>query len=220
MAGSSEVAAFRAAGHSVAQTMERFRISERAVYKACQLARSRCGVALVGGASSSAPRPPSLSSVVQACAPVFPQLPDDAAGDSTYWRCPVTAELLPVVPGVRRHAWIAERKALRERLRLAPDVAGDVAQIGGEACADAVGVAAAPGVTPVTVFEASESESAGEPVPAPPVDPPTIALHKVAVPVLVSTVPGVMDLLADWLLLYWRVPVALALALLLVVIAF
>jgi len=41
---------------------------------------------------------------------------DDIAGDTTYWKCPVTGELLPIIPGVGRKRWNAERIALHQRL--------------------------------------------------------------------------------------------------------
>ena len=41
MPTSDEVAAYRAAGHSVVETMRRFGIGERAVYKACQTVKAR-----------------------------------------------------------------------------------------------------------------------------------------------------------------------------------
>lgn len=44
--------------------------------------------------------------------PIYPPLANDIAGDKTYWRCPVTGELLPVIPGMRRHTWEAGRRAI------------------------------------------------------------------------------------------------------------
>ncbi len=37
------------------------------------------------------------------------------AGDNTAWPCPVTGELIPIIPGTHRWTWEAERKALHER---------------------------------------------------------------------------------------------------------
>ncbi|HSH78190.1 MAG TPA: hypothetical protein VLA19_06630 [Herpetosiphonaceae bacterium] len=46
---------------------------------------------------------------------VFPPTADDVAGDHTMWRCPASGELLPIVPGTRRHDWERERRETHAR---------------------------------------------------------------------------------------------------------
>ncbi len=107
MAASSEVAAFRAAGHSVAETMRQFGLSERSVYN--HVARVRRSAVPSSLAAEHAP-----AALVEH-APAAPVPADDVAGDHSYWRCPVSGDLLPVVPGARRHAWMEERRRLFAR---------------------------------------------------------------------------------------------------------
>jgi hypothetical protein len=93
---SSDVARFRADGHTVAETMTHFSISERTVYNASARARRE-----------SVATPVELPPASPAPTPA-----DDLAGDNTYWKCPVSGDLIPVVPGARRHAWMSERRRL------------------------------------------------------------------------------------------------------------
>ena len=43
---------------------------------------------------------------------------EEIAGDNTNWTCPYTAEVLPIIPGTKKADWVAERKALHDRLLL------------------------------------------------------------------------------------------------------
>ncbi|HSH77209.1 MAG TPA: hypothetical protein VLA19_01605 [Herpetosiphonaceae bacterium] len=160
MASAVEVAAYRAAGHTVAETCERFGIKERAVYKACQVTRhphraSTPQLRRVEPGSherrATPPEPPP--------APVFRDVAsdDEIAGDNTYWKCPATGELMPAVPGSSRKTWNAERIALhKRRVQLfaerapAPEAAGE-------------GSAPVPAPAP----QGTPAASASAPVPAP-----------------------------------------------------
>ncbi len=217
MAASSDVAAFRAAGNSVNSTATHFGISERAVYKSCQAhaARLRRGVARV--ASSSSAR------LTASGGSMFPDLGDDVAGSSTYWRCPVTHELLPVVPGSRRLQWMNERQSLQARLRVSLAPAVEVS----DPLSDFLSASLSPSEptpepTPEPVFVGLESDiELTEPVVFPAVLP-VVAEHNQRLSVVAS--PGV-DWLAvagwlfTWLAEYWRVPLALAVVLLLIILS-
>ncbi len=216
MTASSDVAAFRAAGNSVSSTASHFGISERAVYKACQAqaARLRRGVARV--ASSSSVR------LAAAGGSMFGELADDVAHDNTYWRCPVTHELLPVVPGSRRLEWMREREAFHARLRSAPPAAVEVSAPLSELLSDLLSSSEpTPEPTPEPTFEALESDiEPTEPVAAALVLP-IVAQHNKRL----SVNPPGLDWLAfgsfllGWLVEYWRVPLALVIALLLILVS-
>jgi hypothetical protein len=216
MAASSDVAAFRAAGNSVSSTASHFGISERAVYKACQAqaARLRRGVARV--ASSSSAR------LAAAGGSMFGELADDVAHDNTYWRCPVTHELLPVVPGSRRLQWMNERRSLHTRLRSAPPAVVEVSAPLSELLSDLLSSSEpTPEPTPEPTFEALESDiEPTEPVAAA-VALPIVAQHNKRLSVNPSRVDwsAVTAWLSTWMAEYWRVPLALAVALLLILVS-
>ncbi len=198
MAASSDVSAFRAAGHSVASTASHFGISERAVYKACQAqaARLRRGVGRLTSSSSA------RLGVVGGS--VFPDLADDVAHDNTYWRCPVSGELLPVVPGSQRLGWMAERRRLFDRrsIEVAPVSSDDE-------------ILATPVLTPVPMFDALQSDIAPIEPAAPVVALPVVASHNL--PRVNVDLPGVdWSWFSTWMVEYWRVPLALAVALVLI----
>ncbi len=169
MASAVEVAAYRAAGHSVAETCEHFGIKERAVYKACQVARhphraTTPQIRRIEPASHAR----CLAPIEPPPAPVFRDVAsdDEIAGDNTYWKCPATGELMPAVPGSSRKRWNAERIALharRAQLFAERAPAPEVAEEG-----------SAPERAPVPQGTATESESAPAPAPAdiPPVPAP------------------------------------------------
>jgi hypothetical protein len=91
--------------------MTHFSISERTVYNASARARRE-----------SVSTPVELSPASPAPIPA-----DDLAGDNTYWKCPVSGDLLPVVPGARRHAWMDDRRRLFSRpVELAASAAAPV----------------------------------------------------------------------------------------------
>ncbi len=201
MAASSDVSAFRAAGHSVASTASHFGISERAVYKACQAqaARLRRGVARV--ASSSSAR------LAAAGGSVFPDLADDVAHDNTYWRCPVSGELLPVVPGSQRLGWMAERRRVFDRrsIEVAP------------ASSD-YDITLTSALTPEPDFVALGCDIAPIEPAAPVVALPLVTVHNL--PCVNVDPPGVdWSWLSIWMAEYWRVPLALAVALLLILVS-
>ncbi len=106
MASSVEVAGFRSAGHSVAETCEYFGIKERAVYKACAKVRE-------GGSSApdDAAQPGPVSRIEQYQAELH-----EVAGDDTVWTCPYTRlslpDIPPPVPGTSKAMWLAERRRL------------------------------------------------------------------------------------------------------------
>jgi hypothetical protein len=216
MAASSDVAAFRAAGNSVSSTASHFGVSERAVYKACQAhaARLRRGVARV--ASSSSAR------LTAAGSSMFPDLGDDVAGSSTYWRCPVTHELLPVVPGSRRLEWMRERESLYARLRSAPPAVVEVSAPLSELLSDLLS-SSEPTREPTRepTFEALESDiEPTEPVVAA-VVLPIVAQHNKRLSVNPPRVDWsvVTAWLSTWMAEYWRVPLALAVAVLLIMLS-
>ncbi len=201
MAASSDVSAFRAAGHSVASTASHFGISERAVYKSCQAhaARLRRGVGRVASSSSA-----RLAAVG---ASVFPDLADDVAHDNTYWRCPVSGELVPVVPGSKRLGWIAERRRLFDRrsIEVAPASSDhDITRTSA--------------LTPEPDFVALGCDIAPIVPAAPVMALPLVALHNM--PCVNVDAPGVdWSWLSTWMAEYWRVPLALAVALLLIIVS-
>ncbi len=216
MAASSDVSAFRAAGHSVASTASHFGISERAVYKSCQAhaARLRRGVARV--ASSSSVR------LTAAGSSMFPDLGDDVAGSSTYWRCPVTHELLPVVPGSRRLEWMREREALHARLRSAPPAVVEVSAPLSELLSDLLSSSEpTPEPTPEPAFVALESDiEPTESAALPPVLP-VVSEHNQRLPVVEVNAPrvdwsAVSAWVSSWMAEYWRVPFALAVVVVLI----
>jgi hypothetical protein len=216
MAASSDVAAFRAAGNSVSSTASHFGVSERAVYKACQAhaARLRRGVARV--ASSSSAR------LTAAGGSMFGELADDVAHDNTYWRCPVTHELLPVVPGSRRLEWMREREAFHARLRGAPPAVVEVSAPLSELLSDLLlSSEPTPEPTPEPIFEALESDiEPTEPVAAA-VVLPIVAQHNKRLSVNPPGVDwsAVTAWLSTWMAEYWRVPLALAVAVLLILLS-
>jgi hypothetical protein len=219
MAASSDVSAFRAAGHSVASTASHFGISERAVYKSCQAhaARLRRGVARV--ASSSSAR------LTAAGSSMFPDLGDDVAGSSTYWRCPVTHELLPVVAGSRRLEWMREREGLHARLCSSPARAVEMS----DPLSDFLSAPLSPSEptpepTPEPVFVALESDI--EPIELAVLPPvvPVVAEHNQRLPVVEVNAlcvdwSAVSVWLSSWMAEYWRVPLALVVALLLILVS-
>ncbi len=216
MAASSDVAAFRAAGNSVSSTASHFGITERAVYKSCQAhaARLRRGVARVA-LSSSARLTASGGSM-------FPDLGDDVAGSSTYWRCPVTHELLPVVPGSRRLEWMHEREALHARLRFFPAASVEVSDPLSEfLSASLCPSEPTPEPTPEPAFVALESDiEPTEPAALPRVLP-VVSEHNQRLPVVEVNAPRVDWLavsvwLSSWMAEYWRVPLALGVVVLLI----
>ncbi len=215
MAASSDVAAFRAAGNSVSSTASHFGVSERAVYKACQAhaARLRRGVARV--ASSSSVR------LTAAGSSMFPDLGNDVAGSSTYWRCPVTHDLLPVVPGSRRLEWMREREALHARLRSAPPAVVEVS----DPLSDFLSASLSRSEpTPERAFVALERDiEPTEPAALPPVLL-VVSEHNQRLPVVEVNAPRVDWLavsvwLSSWMVEYWRVPLALAVALFLIIVS-
>jgi hypothetical protein len=216
MAASSDVSAFRAAGHSVASTASHFGISERAVYKSCQAhaARLRRGVARV--ASSSSAR------LTAAGGSMFGELADDVAHDNTYWRCPVTHELLPVVPGSRRLEWMREREAFHARLRSAPPVAVEVSAPLSELLSDLLSSSEPTSEpTPEPIFEALESDIERTELVAAAVVLPIVTQHNKRLSVNPPRVDWsvVTAWLSTWMAEYWRVPLALAVAVLLIMLS-
>ncbi len=136
MASAQDVAMYRAT-HSVAETCSHFGIKERAVFKACAKVREL----------QEASSPPVITAtrparrVVRRCAsrPKYPRhrplithkvvTPkkvnelDEVAGDDTTWTCPYTSEEFPIIPGVTKRMWLAERRSayLLRSQRSAPE---------------------------------------------------------------------------------------------------
>ncbi len=216
MAASSDVAAFRAAGHSVASTASHFGISERAVYKSCQAhaARLRRGVSRV--ASSSSVR------LVAAGGAMFGELADDVAHDNTYWRCPVTHELLPVTLGSRRLDWMRERESLHARLRSAIPAVVEVSAPLSELLSDLLSSSEpTPEPTPEPIFEALERDIEPTELVGAAVVMPIVAQHNKRLSVNPPRVDWsvVTAWLSTWMAEYWRVPLALAVAVLLIMLS-
>jgi hypothetical protein len=136
---------------------------------------------------------------------VFPDLADDVAHDNTYWRCPVSGELLPVVAGSQRLAWMAERRRLFDRrsIEVAP------------ASSDH-DITPTPALTPEPDFVALGCDIALIEPAAPAVALPLVTVHNL--PCVNVDAPAVdWSWLSGWMALYWRVPLALAVALLLII---
>jgi hypothetical protein len=177
MALSSDVARFRAAGHTVAETMTHFSISERTVYNASARARREL-------VSTSVDLPPASPAPIPA---------DDVAGDNTYWKCPVSGDLLPVVPGARRHAWMDDRRRLFARpVELA---ASAPAPVEVQTLAPAPVSVALPRFAPARQYNSAVG----------------------ALPAVHNCDLYTWALL--WFALYWRVPLALAVALFLIAVS-
>jgi hypothetical protein len=205
MAASSDVSAFRAAGHSVASTAAHFGISERAVYKSCQAHAARLRRGVVRVASSSSAR------LAAAGGSVFPDLADDVAHDNTYWRCPVAGELVPVVPGSQRLGWMAERRRLFDRrsIEVTPASSDD----------EPVVVERELVATPEPLaFMALECDIAVCEPAASAVALPLVTVHNL--PRVNVDARGVdWSWLSSWMAEYWRVPLALVVALLLIAVS-
>jgi hypothetical protein len=174
MVFSSDVVRFRADGHTVAETMAHFSISERTVYNASARARRE-------SVSIPVELPPASPAPIPA---------DDLAGDNTYWKCPVSGDLIPVVPGACRHAWMDDRRRL---------FSGPVELAAPVEVLAPVEVAAPASVSVALPCSAPASASLVRVVYLP-------ALHN-------DTAAFV------WLSDYWRVPFALAVALLLILVS-
>jgi hypothetical protein len=153
---------------------------------------------------------------------MFGELADDVAHDNTYWRCPVTHELLPVVPGSRRLEWMREREAFHARLRSAPPAAVEVNAPLSELLSDLLSSSEpTPEPIPEPRFEALESDiEPTEPVAAG-VVLPIVAQHNKRLSVNSSWVDwsAVTVWLSTWMAEYWRVPLAVAVALLLIIVS-
>jgi hypothetical protein len=150
---------------------------------------------------------------------MFGELADDVAHDNTYWRCPVTHELLPVVPGSRRLEWMREREAFHTRLRNALPVVVEVSAPLSELLSDLLSSSEpTPEPTSEPTFEALESDiEPTEPVAVAAILP-IVAQHNKRLSVSTFSVDWVTlgGFLSAWLVEYWRVPLALAVALLLI----
>jgi hypothetical protein len=153
---------------------------------------------------------------------MFGELADDVAHDNTYWRCPVTHELLPVVPGSRRLEWMREREAFHARLCGAPSMVVEVSAPLSELLSDLLSSSEpTPEPTFESTFEALESDiEPTEPV-AGAVVLPIVAQHNKRLSVNTFSVDWVTlgGFLWAWLVEYWRVPLALAVALLLILVS-
>ncbi len=127
------VLAYLAAGHTNAEAAEHFHIHERSVRRIKQRAseRNNSPIGEFAQGRNSEPRirnadhdrhpvalqhfDPAGSAPAAPAARVFPPTADDVAGDHTLWRCPATGELMPIVPGTRRHDWERERRETHAR---------------------------------------------------------------------------------------------------------
>jgi hypothetical protein len=142
---------------------------------------------------------------------MFGELADDVAHDNTYWRCPVTHELLPVVPGSRRLQWMNERESLHARLCVPQAGAVEVPLR-----------EPTPESTPEPAFMALECDiEPTEPVTLV-LALPVVAEHNKRLSVVVSSGVDrsvVFASLCTWMSEYWRVPLALAVALLLIIVS-
>jgi hypothetical protein len=167
--------------------MAHFSISERTVYNASARARRE-----------SVSTPVELLPASPAPIPA-----DDLAGDNTYWKCPVSGDLIPVVPGARRHAWMDDRRRLFSRsvqvavpveLAVPVEVAAP-ALVELQMLAPALESVALPCSAPARQYNASLQAFP--------------ALHKF----------DSCSYALLWFAEYWRVPLALAVALFLIVVS-
>jgi hypothetical protein len=144
---------------------------------------------------------------------VFPDLADDVAHDNTYWRCPVSGELLPVVPGSQRLGWMAERRRLFDRRSIEVVSASSDHDI-----------TPTPEPTSEPAFVALERDiEPTEPAALSPV-PLVLSEHNQRLPVVEVNAPrvdwsAVSVWLSSWMAEYWRVPLALAVALFLIIVS-
>ncbi|HSH81149.1 MAG TPA: helix-turn-helix domain-containing protein [Herpetosiphonaceae bacterium] len=103
------ILAYLAAGHTNADAAAHFGIHERSVRRIKQRATEQV-------APTRVTVPPPISPAGEPSpGPTFPPTADDVAGDHTMWKCPATGELMPIVPGTRRHDWERERKEAHAR---------------------------------------------------------------------------------------------------------
>ncbi len=197
MALSSDVARFRADGHTVAETMTHFSISERTVYNASARVRRE-------SVSTPVELPPASPAPTPA---------DDLAGDNTYWKCPVSGDLIPVVPGARRHAWMDDRRRLFSRpVELAASALAPVELAASAPAPVELAVSAPAPVELQTLAPAPVSVALPQFLPA---QQYNSVVH--SLPALHNFDVYTWALL--WFALYWRVPLALAVALFLIAVS-
>jgi hypothetical protein len=150
---------------------------------------------------------------------MFPDLGDDVAGSSTYWRCPVTQELLPVVPGSRRLEWMREREQLHARLRCFSAPVVEVSDPLSEFLSASLSPSEpTPEPTPEPAFVALESDIEPSEPAALLLVLPVIAEHNQRLSVNTFGVDWAVigGFLLTWMIEYWRVPLALVVALVLI----
>lgn len=100
--------------HGTAQAAQRFGIDERSVRRIRQKAEPKQELGTTVLTAEDYRGLEALPKVGKVAAE-FPDTADDRAGDSTYWKCPATGELMPVVPGTHRKDWERERHAAHTR---------------------------------------------------------------------------------------------------------
>lgn len=98
--------------HGTPAAAEHFGIDERSVRRIRQKAEPN--VANVSHRAENNSDLPTQT-FAEANTPTFPDTADDRAGDSTYWKCPATGDLMPVVPGTHRKEWERERLSAHTR---------------------------------------------------------------------------------------------------------
>jgi hypothetical protein len=108
------VLAYLAAGHTTHEAARRFGVAERSIRRIRQRQIERANpVALQ--VFDRDQKSDYDDVVVLRRARIYAERPDETAGANTYWKCPVSGELMPVIPGTRRHQWEAERRAAHAR---------------------------------------------------------------------------------------------------------
>lgn len=183
LASPEAVAVFRST-HSVPETAARFGINERTVYKLVAKARRAGDV----GRLPVAPVHPQIEVKQDTSKHVGSEhrtsSPDDVAGDDTEWLCPSYGYLVPVVPGVRRADWEAQRRRLKaERMQARQELADNLAAK--KAAARPVPAPAVSVPAPAPTPGQDGLVCAPAPAPAPAVVAPMAPARPAPVPVVV-----------------------------------
>ena len=202
--------------HGTSAAARRFRISDSYVRRLKRSAESAPLAATP--AVPAAPTRPGLRVVDAPSVPVsrftelYAPLPNYAGNERAFWRCPVCNEFVRSPLDARRNDWEQEQKRLHSH--------------GSKpATASVMSAAPTPAPTisvpePVCVSEASESDKSAVPVP---VLGSAVSVADAPSRMLVAPSPAssprfvvVMDIVALWLVEYWRVPLAIALGLVII----
>lgn len=192
-------------GVSNATTAVAFGVSDRYIRKLLNAAPALSPVvAPVPASLSAAPcvarsAAPSLrvvsrpsAQVSKVTGPLFPDLPDTRGDGRTYWRCPVCAAFVRSPANLSRRAWDTEQNTLHSHILSSAVASSSVVPVPLPSCSVPVSSSAVP------------SRYAALPAPV----PTSFSVRRVKI-----YAPTLSQIIIGWLLLYWRVPLAIGVAL-------